>query len=480
MPIPTAAIDPTALQPWWPRAVREAPGLTAVAAVVLLVFRPLVGLDTLLVTPEGPTNISDMLNASYPFHLLLGQALAHGHLPLWTDQFLCGYPLLANPAVGTFYPLNWTFAFLPGPAAMSLVILLTCVLAGWFTYCYARVLGLDRVPATLGGISFAVCGLFVCHAKHMALIASACWLPLLFALVERAVTDRGAAGRRAALWLAPALALSLVAGGTQAVYLALLAVTAYALVRLASRLGREWRWRLARAGVLAAAVTCGTALASVQLLPTLELSHVSERAAGLDLKQTDPAPMPPADLLTLVSARAVGRASDYSYQRNNPKGGLFWEDYVYAGLPVALLAVVGLPWSLRRWPQARILLLLGLAGAVLALGERGGLFPDAFRNLPGLSLFRFPERFLLWTEFAVVIFGAAGAQVMLGWLRGHLRTLASAALLLLAAVDLVLAQSPQNVYYPAETWLTPPDTVTTVRSGLAARAASVQTFWAHY
>ena len=104
----------TASKPTWRRrALREAPGLAAVAAAVLAVFWPLASMRGLLITGEIVT--SDLINAAYPFRLILGRALASGHLPLWTDQIYCGYPLLANPAVGVFYPPNWWFAVLPGP-----------------------------------------------------------------------------------------------------------------------------------------------------------------------------------------------------------------------------------------------------------------------------------------------------------------------------------------------------------------------------
>ena len=464
---------------WWRRALSEVPGLAAVAAVVLAIFRPLLG-GALLVTPEAATNVSDMLNVSYPFRLLAGKAMAAGHLPLWTDQFLCGYPLLANPAVGTFYPPNWLFAFLSGPVAMRAVILLTCLMAGWFSYYYARVLGLDRVPATLAGISFAACGFFVNHAKHTALGASACWLPLFFALVEIAVRERGKAGRRAVLWLVPAVALSFAAGGVQMLYLSLLGAGVYAAIRLARQLSREWRWRLVRLVALVGVMVWGLSLAAVQALPSLQLSQHSERAGGLDYGQADPVPMPGRDLFTLFNAHAVGRASDHSYNahyRDPDKPGLFWEDYIYTGLPAVLLALGGLPWTWRRRPPARVLLALGAVGILMALDERGGLFPIAFQTLPGLSLFRFPERFLLWTEFAVAILGAMGAQVLLEWLRGHARVAVSTALLVAAAVDLVIVGTPQNVYYPAEKWLRPPDTVTTIRSTPQARAVSVRTYY---
>jgi len=444
----------TTATPRWRRVCSEVPGPAAIGAVVALVFRPLLDMHTLLVTPEGTTNISDMLNASLPVRLVLGHALARGHLPVWTDQFLSGYPLLANPAIGTFYPPNWLFAFLSAPAAVSLVLLLTYMLAGWFAYDYARTLGAGRFAATLGGMSFAVCGFMVSHARHMALIASACWMPLLFAQLERMGKARGPARGRAAGWLALAVAMSLLAGGVQSTYLSLLAAAVYAAVRLGGTAREPWARRLLPVGLAVAAVIWGVLLTAVQLLPARELSQLSERAAGLPYGLADLLPMPPVDLLTLASAHAASGAAE-------GRPGLPCVFYFYAGAPVVLLAAIGLPWSVRRRP-GQVLLALGVLGAVLALGERGRLFPVAFDWVPGLSRFRAPERFGLWTEFAAAMLGALGAQVVGGWLRGHLRRPAMVALVLLTAGDLAAAQGGWNVYYPARAWLSPPRTVDAV------------------
>jgi hypothetical protein len=448
---------------WWRKGAREAPGLAAIAAVVVCAFAPLATMGMLLVDTEGITNRSDMLNSAYPFRLLLGQALAQGHLPLWTDQIFCGYPLLADPAVGTFYPLNWLFAFLPGAAAMGVVIIVTCMMAGWLTYLYCRTVGLGRPAATLGGMSFAVCGFFVGHARQPALIGSACWLPLQLTLVEKAVRGARGASVRCALWMAPVMALAVLAGGLQIAYISALAVAAYALFRLGKPTRRDLGWRLALGGLLAVAMGWGLVLAAQQLVPTAELSRVSERAAGLPLSAADPRPIPAQDLLTLVSAGAVGRAADFSYYRRNPRPGFFWEDYAYVGWPVALLALAGLPWSLRKRAAAPLLVALAGGGIWLALGERGRLFPIAFDVIPGMRLFRVPERFLLWTQFAAAALGAMGANAALGFLRGRGRAAAAAVLVALTLADLGLNQGRQHVYYRADAWTDPPPTVRVLR-----------------
>ena len=452
-------------EPWLARALREAPGILAVATVVLAVFRPLVTMRQLLITGEAGT--SDALFQTYPFRLLLGRALAAGHLPLWTDDFYSGYPLLANPSVGSLYPPNWLFGLLPGPAAMALTILLACMMAGWFAYYYCRTIGLGRAPSTLAGMSFATCGVLVCHVKHIALVSSAAWLPLQLALVERAVRTRSRGGLRAALWLAPVTALQLLAGGVQMAYLAVLGTALYALARLLCRESRPLgRWRLKLAAVLLAAIAWGLVMASGQMLPSLELARVSERTGGLSLPLADIAPMPPRDLLTLGWSGAVGWAGDRSYFDRHPDdAGIFWEDYCYVGWPVLVLGVAAVPALWRRRLHARLMLGGSLLGVALGLGVQTGLFLVAFFVIPGLSYFRFPQRFLLWAELGLAVLGAMGLALLLERVRPRLRRPLAVLVLALVLADLAVAQGRLNIYYDAAAWAQPPPTVALVRSG---------------
>jgi len=459
---------------WVRRWGHEAPGLLVVAGVVAAVFWPLFTMRALLISGEVGT--SDAIYQTYPFRLILGRALAAGHLPFWTGDIYCGFPLLANPSVGTLYPLNWLYAALPAASAASVVLLLSCLMAGCFTYAYVRTLGLGRAPATLAGMSFGACGFFVCHAKHAAFINTASWLPLHLALVERARAG-GPRGLRAALWLAPVTALAGLAGGVQVLYLGLLLLAIYAPARLlAADAAGPRRRRLVLLGAMALAVALGLLMTAPQLLPSLELTSTSERQRGITYASADRWPLPLHDLLTLGWAGAVGLPGDGSYRGRDPEGyGIFWEDYGYVGWPVALLALTAACLLARRSALCRLLLILAGAGAVLALGVQTGLFWAAFHALPGLSYFRFPQRFLLWTELCTAVLGAWGLALVLGRLPGRRRAALAAVILLVAAVDLGSNQGRVNVYYDRQAWQQPPASALAVRAGTRQGSGRVGT-----
>ena len=57
----------------------------------------------------------DTLVYNWPLALEIRDQWAAGHLPFWTDAFLCGTPLLANPNAGILYPPNLLIHLLPFP-----------------------------------------------------------------------------------------------------------------------------------------------------------------------------------------------------------------------------------------------------------------------------------------------------------------------------------------------------------------------------
>ncbi|MFH1572837.1 MAG: hypothetical protein ABIG68_02575, partial [Acidobacteriota bacterium] len=143
---------------------------------------------------------SDMRMQSYPARAELAEALHEGRIPLWTDNLFLGFPVAAEGQVGTFYPLNLLFFFfLPVHRAFTQLAILHVILAGLFTVLYARSLGRSRPAAALAGIVFSLSCFMVAHLKHVNLVASVAWVPIMFWLAER--TSSRASSLWPGIWL---------------------------------------------------------------------------------------------------------------------------------------------------------------------------------------------------------------------------------------------------------------------------------------
>uniref|UniRef100_UPI00404A5854 hypothetical protein n=1 Tax=Candidatus Roseilinea sp. TaxID=2838777 RepID=UPI00404A5854 len=354
----------------------------------------------------------DLLLYFYPLRDYASAALREGRLPLWNPYTFMGAPFLANSQAGFFYPLNVLTAWMPVEQAVSWNIVLHLTLAGLGLYALARRgMGLRQPAALASGLAFGLGGYLGAQVEHLNQLQALAWLPwqmlCLFAL------RRGNA-LRTTLALAALIALQVLAGHTQSVYICLagLGLTAGALALApahddASRPGNHSRIcaMLRLFGALGAATLLALALAGAQLVPTLELAGQSARSGGL-----------PYNEVASFSWRpwVVARALMPTY--GDP---LFPEYVAYVGAAGLGLALLGALASFRVgvaptrwWRNAAPALTLTVAGFVLALGAATPLFGVLYQFAPGFNLFRAPARWLALFAVGVSMWIGLGAQAL--------------------------------------------------------------------
>lgn len=271
------------------------------------------------------------------------------------------------------------------------------VLAGAFTYWYARVLRLDRFPALLSAIAFVFSGFMLAHFNHWTFIDAVAWLPAILGCLVRADETEGPGWGALA---GAALGLALLAGAPQFAMYDAFAVAALALVLVGRRLatGRPWS-RLVLACALVPLVAAG--LAAVQLLPTWGVAADSYRARlGFDWKSVGS--LAPSSLFQLALPSALRPLMSWPYD----------ETYLYPGVVPAVLAgfALTLRWDWRVGFHAG----LGLGALLLAFGDFLLLFRLAFDLVPGVAFFRIPARILVLVNFTVAILSGLGAHALLG------------------------------------------------------------------
>jgi hypothetical protein len=399
--------------------------------------------------------LSDLLFQVYPWQLHTARSLAAGVTPLWNPYAYTGVPFLANAQSAVFYPLHWPVWLIPSLRIFTLALLLKIVLAGVFMAVFLRGLGMGRAAATLGAVSFGLCG-FMTSWLGYAHTNAAIWLPLLMH-AARELARRPSAGPF--LLMAAATGAQFL-GGHPETSLHILAAAGIWFLACARAARRP---RVSAAFFLGGGAL-GAAAAAVQLLP---FASYLWRSAALAQRQALPGmdPSLPADaLLTLLVPDRFGMPWNFSWQAPVP----FQAIVGYAGAGVLLLAIVSLRWARATlffqamavvsavlvygpaWVRAplrwipvvgitghnRLLLLLGFSLAVLAawtlqrlVEAAGGAGADAAAGS------RERRRLLMWLA------GTAGALVIAGAASGAGSTGAAAAVVaataLLAAMALL-------------------------------------------
>lgn len=364
----------------------------------------------------------DFLYQNYPFRIFAATSMASGQLPLWNPYTLGGMPFMADIQTAVFYLPSAALALAVHHGTLhhywlEVMILLHYPLAGGGMFYLARSFGIRRVSALFSGLAFMLSGFMIAHAIHQQIVTLAAWYPAMLLLFRRLLQDRKWTWVFAGAVL---LGHSTLAGFPQlSLYLYSL-LGAYFLFELFSQypgrklLSRDALLMTARAAAL---VLLSLTVAGLQLLPTRELSPLSERAEITYVKSTEGS-LHPEQLLTFLFPTYFGtsRAERYAYWGPGDYWH-FWETCVYVGIPTLVLALLTLPLARR---QRSVLFFWGLF-AIALLYALGGSFPlhrIVFDTVPGFSLFRNPARAGIVTSLSLALLAGWGFDRILAREKG--------------------------------------------------------------
>lgn len=133
--------------------------------------------------PVKNNAMPDVITQIYPWRHLGIEEWKSGQIPLWNPYSFGGTPLLANYQSAALNPFNLLLLILPFIDGWSLLVLLQPLLAGIFTYLFARKISLSKPGALLSSIAFMFCGFITVWMGYATLGYAILFLPLaLFSL----------------------------------------------------------------------------------------------------------------------------------------------------------------------------------------------------------------------------------------------------------------------------------------------------------
>ncbi|GAB4342573.1 MAG: hypothetical protein Kow0099_20280 [Candidatus Abyssubacteria bacterium] len=333
-----------------------------------------------------PLENGDLFAYYHPLLSFAKEAVRAGTAPLWNPYQSVGRPFLATFQCGLLYPPNWLIFLFDVPLAMLLVQLLTVMVGGIGTMFYLHHLKIEWGPTMLGAVLFG--SSVFAETFNMAMGSSYCWLPLVFWAGHR-LADGPSFGRSA--MLSVLLLLCLLGGFPQYFFYTsvLLCIYLVSLVLL-SRPRTAWRRSVLAFGFLGLSFVMTLGLASVQLLPTIELSLNSIRSVAAGFSS---GPQPAA-------SRSHAMASVGLQQF-----GYFWEMGP---------AIVFLPFAFGSRRKGAMLA-LGVTLLYIMVFVHAKRIPDLglLSKLPFADAFRFPERFLRFGHFMMAALTAVGLSSFL-------------------------------------------------------------------
>lgn len=334
--------------------------------------------------PGSAAQYSDFAVTHYPNAFFLKAALLTRKIPLWSSGILSGFPFIAHPYSGLWYPPYWLALIFPLPLGLNLIASIHLVWAGIGAYKLLRQSGLGRQAAVFGGLAFEAAPALFAHlgAGHLMLLLAVCWTPwLLWA------ASRGPASSRMGRMIQPGLILALifVADPRWAIYA-----------------GGLWLcWEIAREGEpfqklrrIGKQIVLVSAFSAPALWLYAEYASLSTRVA-ITTSEVLVFSLPPAALIGLLI----------------PQLGQFYEWVLYPGVLVLALVLIAAPWKENRL-RSRFWLAVLAAALLLSLGAHvPGMRLVA--ALPGFSQLRVPPRALLLAALALSAMAAQGLEILL-------------------------------------------------------------------
>src|SRR5882672_3395849 len=353
--------------------------------------------------------------------------LAAGNLALWNPHIYAGAPFFGGMQSALLYPINWLHLVLPLPLASNWTTALDLWLLGAFVYLWALQRGLHPFAGGVAGalVMFgAPCFLRV-YAGHPTAIAAMPWAALLFLAI-----DAWLATRRPAWCLVGmlAVAMQVLAGHPQYVYITALAAGCYSIARLA-----EPRERRPGAAVgLLSFYAGGALLAAPQLVAGFEATAETIRGKGLPLLFAGSFSFPPENFVTLIVPGFFGDTLGHPYWGR----WYLWEASAYMGVCGLALAAYG---AAGKVPARTALLTTSAVCALLALGQYTPLFRVLYEWLPYFDRFRGSAKFVFPAALVLAVLAAHGLDRVLreGVSRRALWVGAAAALVIVAAAAVV-------------------------------------------
>lgn len=412
--------------------------------------------------PHNPL-ISDLILQNYAWKQTIQTALESGELPLWQRDIVAGAPFLAAGQSSALYPLTlFTLLIFNIPASYGWFTVFTLWTAGVNMLILARVLGIKRGGALVAALTYQLSGFFIVSVVFPMIIATAAWLPLCLAMVEKTIRqDPALGGRPASLpWVAigaVALGLATTAGHVEALYFTLLVLGYYSAFRLIAEAIKHRKntsffgHLVRRAGWLLGLVFMGIGLGAIQILPAYELASRSFREGAVTFEQVRGWAYPARRVIAFLVPNFFGNPSHAAYfdvftrevvpltvnvqgtPINNTSWGIknYVEGGAYMGLMPMLLAVIAAGHGFWNWfqrqrgkvigtasvgqedsarPYRLIFSSLGLLSVSFVFGTP--LYAIIFYGLPFINQSHSPFRWVWPLTLCVAILAGFGVQII--------------------------------------------------------------------
>lgn len=386
-------------------AIKDWHAIAVLSTAVLVFFR-----DIIL---QKAYFWEDFLYYFYPLRSFAAVSMARGEMPLWNPYTFNGMPFQADIQTALFYIPNLVMTLFVGGADklnfywLELMIIAHFILAGVTMYYLARSFGLERWYALFSGLIYSLSGFMIAHTIHQVVICQVAWFPLVVMLFRRSLLERSPLHM---ILCGLTLGHAVLAGFPQLslyIFFFLFLLFAFEFVSASNRGGIKAA--LPMIPLAAGAILIAVALTAVQLLPTLELAPLSQRAE-ISYQKSLEGTLTWERLIILLVPKFFGEsgAQVNTFWLQVP-GWYYWETCLYLGIAALVCAAFALP-LIRSNRYVGFFVGISVFSLLFAVGDQFFLHRVFFDYVPGFSTFRNPARMALLMSLVVPILAGIGLE----------------------------------------------------------------------
>lgn len=354
----------------------------------------------------------DLLYQYYPFRNFYATSLREGVFPLWDPFIFSGMSLIGDIQSAIFYPFNIVLAlFVSGDRlsfyALELQIVLHVLLAGIFTYIYAREIKLSKNASVISAVTFMFSASLITRTIHMTFVNVIIWLPLILLFLHKALKEENFFF---SVLGGVFMGLSMLAGCPQFslhIFYFLIFYTLFFII-----INRNKYSPLKSLCFLSGILIISLGISAIQYLPAFEYSQYTVRES-MTFEKSAILSVHPSHFITFLAPKIFGTFSgagetSVPFWGGHGLYGAFWETAIYIGVfPIILLLFA---FKERKNKMVWFFACMTVFFVLALLGKYTPLYEFMYNCLPGFNKFRIPGRFSTVLSFSMAMLAGFGAN----------------------------------------------------------------------
>ncbi|MCE9642739.1 MAG: YfhO family protein [Candidatus Andersenbacteria bacterium] len=346
--------------------------------------------------------LDDLKIIYYPIETIYAQFQHHWQLPLWSNEFGFGQPLLEWGQLGFFTPVHVLLRalYVPPLILLQASVVIYFLIGSVSMYAYLRRRLFHPAAASLGAILFAYCGFMIGHLNHVNFYTSTMLLPLLLITIDIFLAKATLKNSATIAITAAAVAMS---GQPQVVAYVFFIAGVIGLTTFIPTIKHNIKGAGKKIALTIFAGILGFCLSALAILPLQEFVPETERAGGLPYTELFEFSYPPYETITLLFPYFFGDHDHY----NGPKG--FQELAAYTGIiPIMLAGIALTSWKKRKVERIAGIILV-ITGIALVLGQYSFIYHYLVDN-HYIQTVGVVGRFVFFFDIGILLLAVAGLQ----------------------------------------------------------------------